>query len=306
MLNDLLKYSYLAPIRRFLVRTKVLNGSVSLFEVLSLLFEKIVLFNIDQRATAVAFNFTLAVFPAILFLFTLIPYIPIAHLDEQIMVFLYDFMPRGLYREAEETIRNIVSLKQGGVLSFGFILALVAATNGMSALMTAFDIAYKARETRGYFQAKGVAFLLTMLLSFVLFLAVVLLILGGFITTFMEQRAWLNADLVIFVFNVLRYLVVFACFVVAVSLIYHFAPNLEVKWRFFNAGALVASALIIASSYGFSFYLSNFSSYNKLYGSIGTFIALMLWFYLIALLLIVGFELNVSIENARQRLAQKQ
>ena len=305
MLNDLLKYRYLTPLKRFLEGIKVLNGSVSLFDILSLLVDKIVMFNVDQRATAVAFNFTLAVFPAILFLFTLIPYIPIARLDEQIMVFLRDFMPRGIYKEAESTIRNIVSLKQGGVLSFGFILALVAATNGMSALMTAFDIAHQAQESRGFLKTKGLAVLLTVLLSFVLFLAVVLLIVGGLITTFIEQRAWLNNDLVIVAFNLLRYLIVFASFVVAVSLIYHFGPNLKIKWPFFNVGALVASALIIVSTYGFSIYLSNFSSYNKLYGSIGTFIALMLWFYLIALLLIVGFELNVSVENAKQSIAKK-
>jgi membrane protein len=285
----------------FLHRKRYFSGSVSMADVLSLLLEKILLYDIDQRATAVAYNFTLAVFPAILFFFTLIPYVPIPQLNVQIMSLLHDIMPGPLYDFTALTIYDIVSRRQSGILSFGFIFALLAATNGMGALMTAFNIANRSDENRGYFKTRGIAILLTVLLSFVLFLAVLLIIVGGIVLDFLHERIFPDANFTLFLIDLLRYAVMFGAFVVAVSIVYRIAPTIKHGWRFFNIGSTVASMLIILATYGFSFYLSKFASYNKLYGSIGTLIALMIWFYLVALLLIFGFELNVSIWNAKHR-----
>ncbi|MEZ4903515.1 MAG: YihY/virulence factor BrkB family protein [Spirosomataceae bacterium] len=280
-------------------RKRFFSEAVSLADIATLLIEKILLYDIDQRATAVAYNFTLAVFPAILFLFTLIPYVPIAGMEVQIMLFMHDAMPTSLYDFAAATIYDIVSRKQGGILSFGFVLALITATNGMSALMTAFNVADHTSENRGFFKTKGIALLLTILLSSVLFLAVLIIIVGDFLVDWLHNTILFGDNLTVFLLDALRYGVMFATFTLAVAIIYHFAPKIKHGWRFFNLGAIVASLLVIISTYGFSFYLSQFSSYNKLYGSIGTIIALMIWFYLVALLLIFGFELNISIWKAK-------
>jgi len=293
------KNRQLRKIHQFLHYKRFFSHTVSLADIVTILIEKILLYNIDQRATAVAYNFTLAVFPAILFLFTLIPYIPIENMEIQIMEFMHDAMPRPLYEFAAATIYDIVSRKQGGILSFGFILALITATNGMGALMTAFNTADQASENRGFFKTKFIAIMLTILLSFVLFLAVLIIIVGGFLVDWIHDTILLGDSFTVFLLDILRYGVMFATFTLAVAIIYRFAPKIDHGWRFFNIGAVFSSFLIITSTYGFSYYLSHFGSYNKLYGSIGTIIALMIWFYLVALLLIFGFELNLSIWRAK-------
>jgi membrane protein len=294
------KYRRLRQIHSILHRKRFFSETVSLADIGTLLIEKIFLYDIDQRATAVAYNFTLAIFPAILFLFTLIPYIPIANMEAQIMNFMHDAMPEPLYEFAAATIYDIISRKQSGILSFGFILTLITATNGMSALMTAFNMAdHVSTENRGFFKTKGVAIILTLLLCFVLFLAVLVIIVGGFLVDWLHNTILLGDHFTVFLLDVLRYAVMFATFTLAVASIYRIAPKIHHRWRFFNLGSIVASLLIILSTYGFSYYLSHFGSYNKLYGSIGTIIALMIWFYLVALLLIFGFELNISIWRAK-------
>ncbi|WP_428664081.1 YihY/virulence factor BrkB family protein [Runella sp.] len=282
-------------------RKRFFGKSVSLADIGTLLIEKIFFYDIDQRAAAVAYNFTLAVFPTILFLFTLIPYFPIPNMESQIMNFMRDAMPGSLYEFAAATIYDIISRKQGGILSFGFVLALLTATNGMGALMTAFNMVDHASENRGFFKAKGIALLLTVLLSTVLFLAVLVIIVGAFLVDWLHQTILLGDHFTVFLLDALRYLVMFFAFTLAVAIIYRFAPKVDHGWRFFNLGAIIASLLIILATYGFSFYLSQFSSYNKLYGSIGTIIAMIIWFYLVALLLIFGFELNTSIWRAKHQ-----
>lgn len=293
------KYRQLREGHKLLHQNIFFGKTVSLAKILQNLLEKIILFNIDQRATAVAYNFTLSIFPAILFLFTLIPYFPIPNMEYQIMNFMHDAMPESLYKFAAATIYDIISRKQVNVLSFGFLFALITATNGMGALMTAFNMADHRKDSRGFFHKRGIALMLTIMLFSVLFLSAIVIIVGGFAVDWLDNHLLNKDSLAILMLNILRYSVMFGAFTVAVACIYRFAPMTNHKWRFFNLGAIVSAALIIASTYGFSYYLSHFASYNKLYGSIGTIIALMIWFYLIALLLIFGFELNISIWKAK-------
>ena len=306
MPNNWSKFPVLSRLKIAWHVKRFFGASVSLAEIMAVLLEKILHYNIDQRAAAVAYNFTLAVFPAILFFFTLIPYVPIPQLDFQIMNFLHDVIPKPLYEFAAATIYDIVGRKQGGILSFGFLLAFITATNGMGALMTAFNMADQTTENRGYFKTHAISLLLTIMLSVVLLLSILIIIVGGIALDFLHNTLFLADNLTLFFVNFLRYAVMFTTFLLTISIIYRFAPNLKHKWRLVNLGSVIASLLIIVATYGFSFYLSQFSSYNKLYGSIGTIIALMIWFYLVALLLIFGFEVNVSIWRAkRQNQAKK-
>jgi membrane protein len=272
---------------------------VSVYRIGAVLIDKIVRYDLDQRAGAVAFNLTLAVFPAILFLFTLIPYIPINNLDEQILKFLSEIMPRGIFKEAEATINDIVSRRRGNVLSFGFLFALYTSTTGMVALMTAFNRSLRVPEQRSFLQARLVAVMLAFLLVLILVVALAVLIIGQIVLDELRYADLLSADFEFFSVQLLGYLTVFAVSFVAVSLIFYVAPAQIRRWRFVNIGSLTTSVLIILISNGFSYYLSNFASYNRLYGAVGTLIALMLWLYLISLVLILGFDLNVSLEEAR-------
>ena len=295
--------------RGFLQQTKLQETSTSLYVVLKILSQKVIRFDIDQRAAAVSFSFMLAVFPGTIFLFTLIPYIPIQHLDRQIMFFLKEFMPGGLYKTTSRTIYDIISRQRGDILSFGFIFATFAATNGMTSLMRAFNMALQTREKRSYLKARMIGFFLTILLVMVQIASVIILILGRIAIDFLVNRDWrafknrvnlnfLKDDFNFWLLQIFRYGSIFFIFYIGISVIYYFGPAVSKRFKFFNLGSLVASVLCILATNLFSFYIANFNSYNKLYGSIGTLIALMIWIYLISVILIFGFEVNTSLRDA--------
>jgi membrane protein len=279
----------------------IFNTTVSLYIFLSIIYKKIINFDLDQRAAAVSFSFMLAVFPGTIFLFTLIPYIPIDNLEFLIMDFLKNLMPAGLYESVRNTIQEIISRPRLDILSFGFLFAIFAATNGMSSLMRAFNMALRQTERRTYFKARWIAFLLTCILFLVLLIAVGVLIIGKITLNYISTKELLAPNINIWGINVLGYLTIFLIFFFGISSIYYFAPAIHKKLKFFNFGALLASILSILATNLFSFYLENFNSYNRLYGSIGTLIAIMVWIYLIALILIMGFEINISYRSAALR-----
>jgi membrane protein len=305
MLEKILRSRQVKSIVTALQSTMLFRGTISVYDILLNLVRSNRKFEIEQRASAVAYSLTLACFPAIIFLFTLIPYIPIADLDAQIMELLREVMPSGLYTAADQTILDIVNRPRGGVLSFGFIFTMIASTNGMMSLMRSFDMVYEDVETRGFLKVRMVALSLTFLLVVVLCLAVLLLIVGDAVMSIVGEWHILQDTWIVVLLNVSRYLVSFGAMMLAISLIYRYGPSHGRNYSFINVGAIIASVLILLSTYGFSFYLSNFSAYNKLYGSIGTMIALMIWLYLMAFLLILGFEVNASIATARTRARRK-
>jgi len=286
-------------LRVFLQKLHLQNTPATVYQILRILFNRIIKFDIDVRAAAVAYNFTLAIFPTIIFLFSLIPYIPVENLDLKILNLLSEFIPAGIFKEAKQTITEIVSKPRSGVLSFGFIFALYASTSGMMALMTAFNMTNQTAEKRGFLKARLIAVILNFMLTFVLVIAIVVLIGGRLAIDFLFDKGLLNRDFTYYFFQFTSYFVVFFVFFVTISVIYFIAPAIPKRWRFFNPGSITASILTILVTNLFSYYLSNFASYNRLYGAIGTFIALMVWFYLIALILIFGFDINASIEESK-------
>ena len=274
-------------------------------------FFKIFLFNIEEdeivdRSNGVAYNFILAIFPTIIFLFTLIPYI--AHYfpsisRDGIMLFLSDYMPTSMYEVASSTVLDILSKQRGGLLTFGFVFALFLATNGMMALMRAFNACYKTVEKRSFFKMRLTATGLTILLAVVLMSAVFLLIVGELVinnvTNELSNLSNLRLDKLYGLFA-LRFVVIFVVFFFAVSFIYYFGPAVHYNWKFFSIGSFIATLACIGISYGFSFYITNFASYNKVYGSIGVLIALMVWIQLLTVVLLFGYEINASLHYGRK------
>ncbi len=276
-------------------------------------FLKIFIFNINEdeimdRANGVAYNFILAIFPAIIFLFTLIPYIAIYFPEintKTIMEFLEEAAPPNIYAAASSTILDIISIHRGGLLTVGFVFTIYLSTNGMMALMRAFNSCYRTVEKRNWFRMRLTATLLTLMLAVVLISAVALLIAGQFslnyVTTHLEKLGEVNLErYTIYLLFVLRFIIIFIVFFLAISFVYYFGPAVHYNWRFFSIGSLVATLAVLGISYGFSYYITNFGSYNKVYGSIGALIALMAWVQLITLVLLFGYEINASLHYARK------
>lgn len=276
---------------------------VPVLTVMQFLYKKLARNNVHQQASAIAFSFMLSLFPAILFFISLVPYIAaqlqIPNLLEQVLDILRQGVPQGIYEFIEPTISDIIQNKSVGLLSFGFIFAVYAATSGVVELMHTFNLNYAYSEKRSFIKKRLVAIWLAFLFAFMLIFAVVVLIVGELVVDMAIEYSLMNENLVFYIILILRYLLAFLVFYICISYIYYVAPANPNQWHFFSYGSTASSVLIILITYLFSFYLSNFANYNKLYGSIGTLIALMLWLYLLSWVLLLGFSLNASIGEAR-------
>jgi membrane protein len=275
---------------------------LTLYEVILVFKDKITKDDIIDRANGVAFNFTLSVFPAIIFLFTLTPYIhqivpEISMIS--ILNFLEEVMPPSMYETVRSTVEDIVGNTRGGLLTFGALFSLYLATNGMMSLMKAFNACYKTTEKRSFIKTRLVGTALTLMLALALMLASILLVAGNVVIQFITDIQWL--DIKVYQFYILyfvRFIVLFIVFFLAISFIYYFGPAVHYNWRFFSIGSLIATALCMLVTYGFSYYVSNFATYNKLYGSLGVLIALMIWQEILSIVMLVGYEVNASIHQA--------
>lgn len=266
---------------------------------------------IMDRANGVSYNFILAIFPTIIFLFTLIPYISTYFPDvttASIMEFLGELMPPSMYDVVSSTIMDILDNQRGGLLTFGFVFALYLATNGMMALMRSFNACYRTTEKRSAIKMRFIAIGLTVMLAFVLSLAVILLVVGqvaiNYLTEHISEFSNLSLDdYTLYFILMLRFLVIFIVFFFTVSSIYYFGPAVHYNWSFFSVGSLLATLAGLGISYGFSYYVTNFGSYNKVYGSIGALIALMVWIQLLTVVLLYGYEINASLHYGTKMLS---
>jgi membrane protein len=282
------------------------HEEVSLYKIVKMFLKNLQEDEVMDRANGVAFNFILAIFPAIIFLFTLIPFVSNYFPDvntESIMLFLKDIIPETMYDVASSTILDIVSNQRGGLLTAGFFFAMFLSTNGMMALMRAFNACYKTIENRSEIKARAIATMLTLNMTFVLFLATTSLVVGEFVLQYMMNHLtrfeWLHADsYTVYLLFTLRFIILFIVFWLTISTVYYFGPSIHYNWRFFSAGSLIATLLCLGVSYGFSYYVTNFGTYNKVYGSIGVMIAMMVFIQLITVVLLIGYEINASIHEA--------
>ncbi|MEO5975797.1 MAG: YihY/virulence factor BrkB family protein [Chryseolinea sp.] len=285
--------------------------NVSLYKIIKIFLNNLMNDEILDRANGVAFNFILAIFPAVIFLFTVIPYVTTFFPEintETIMEFIGDQVPPSMFEEISSTLHDIISIPRGGLLSFGFIFSFYLSTNGMMALMRAFNACYRTIENRGAIKTRLIATGLTVNMAIALFLAVILLIVGQLVLRYvmahLPEFSWINLNsTTIFLLFASRFLAIFTAFFLAISFVYYFGPAIHYNWRFFSIGSLMATFLCLAVSYGFSFYITNFGTYNKVYGSIGALLALMVLIQLITTVLLVGYEVNISIHDAIRKQA---
>jgi membrane protein len=258
-------------------------------------------------AGSLSWNFFLAIFPSLIFLFTLIAYIPVHNLQKQILIQIDFFLPKDAYKIIKSTITDIVHKQRSGLLSLGFLSALYFASNGVFSMMLAFDSNFQDEEKkkRNFFQKRGRSILLTLGITTLIFLSLTVLITGSYFSTYIIKHHIINKSVMLFVVSILQFITLSALVFFIMSSIYYFGHSAKKKWRFFSPGATVATVLSLAATYIFSSYVDGFNSYNKLYGSIGAIIVMMLLIYFNTLCVLVGFELNKSIETVVKITQQK-
>lgn len=254
-----------------------------------------------SRANSLSFTFTLAVFPAILFIFTLIPYIPVDGLQDSILNALANVLPDQVYSFLELTITEIVSKHHGGLLSLGFVMAFYFATNGVIGIMKAFNRSAHAMETRSWLKMHLVSFGLLLILVTIILIASGLMILTPVFLNYVSSSGMITSSFAIILIKVAKWIILTLLIFLSLSFIYYFAPAGKRVFRFISPGSTMATLLSLIFIALFNIYIENFSQYNKLYGSIGTIFILMMYINMNAIALLIGFELNASIYDAQLR-----
>ncbi len=271
-----------------------------LYNVLSFFFQRLNESELQTRARSLAFSFFLALFPTIIFIFTLIPYVPIPSFPDKLLQLISEFLPANTFEAAQETIEDIVKHQRGGLLSFGFLFALFISADGIMALMSWFNKSYHGKEQRPGWKVKLMAIGLTITLASFVFLAIGLIVTTEFIYYYLEEKHILVNVMQLVLLSVGKWIILLMLCFSAISLLYYYGPSKHEKLRFISAGSSLATLLIVLTSIGFNYFITNFSQYNKVYGSIGTLIIILIWLYINSLVLLVGYELNVSIRKARK------
>jgi len=271
---------------------------VPLYDVLRFFINGLFQGALSVRAAAVAFSFFLAIFPFLLFLFTLIPYIPIDNFQQLLLDLFAEIIPPDTYSMVEATIFEIVTKHNSGLLSLGFVLTFIFSTNGINAILEGFNGSKLITHSKSWIQQRLIAIFLMLVLSFLVVLAILLITMGDLMIQWLILAHLINDDFTVLTLEILQWVIILGLTFFSVSFLYYFGAAKRSSYRFFSPGSILATALLILGTLGFNFYIANFSNYNALYGSIGTLIIFLLWLFFNAFILLIGFELNVSIARA--------
>jgi membrane protein len=253
--------------------------------------------NVFNGAAALGYYLTLSIFPAMIFLMAVIPYLPIENIDQAIMDLLREFLPGQASEMFEGVVREVTGNRSGGLLSIGFVLALWTASTGMYAIMQQLNITYRVKEARSFVKGRLVALGLTLLFGVLVVGALSLIVLGGVIQDWLGASFGIRSQEVLWGFAALRYVIIIVALLLAFALTYYLAPNVKQKFTFITAGSVVGTITLIVASLGFAVYTANFADYSATYGSIGAVIVLMFWLYIAGLVILFGSEINVLIET---------
>ena len=283
-----------------------------------------------DRAAGVAFNFFVALFPLVLFFFTLIPYIPIKGLYDRVMMLVKDFLiPSGTLDFVTETIDSIMNQPHEGILSLSIVLCLVFGSGGIVAFFNGFRNVYanyvraKELDFRGWLEQRVFAIIMLVIIGVLIILSVLLISLGGNALYLLVKNDIIEGgSFVFFMFTLLRWIVAIIALCFGLAILYYFGnvkygehyrkelkhPDRKGrKYRefvVFSPGTIMATTLFVLGTVGFNIYISNFSRYNVLYGSIGTLIILLLWIWIVAILILAGNDLNSGIRRGMMKLSE--
>lgn len=274
---------------------------VPIYYVVSFFWRSIINGAITTRASAIAFSFFVALFPFIIFLFTIIPFIPIENFQEELFLLVQQIVPESTFPAIEDTVITIIQKQRGGALSIGFFMSLIFSTNGLVAMMNAFDATIFSIKRRTWWSQRLAAIMLLFILSILIAVAIGLLTGGQKLINYLDNNDFLRDAFLVYFLIFVKWVITISLFFFAYSFLYYMAPAKKTKWHFISVGGTLATILSIFTIIGFTYYINNFSSYNIVYGSLGTLLIILLLIYVMSLILLVGFELNASIHEAHSK-----
>jgi membrane protein len=278
---------------------------LALYDVIQFFRTQLKTHGLSERAAAVSYNFIMALPPSLLFIFTLIPNLPFISkkmIKLQLHNIILDVIPNKLYNKQVITFfDSFIDGNKIGLLSFGLLLTLFFASNGMMGIMRSFNKKYLGFERRRGIVVRLLALRLTILIFSLLFAYLILLIMeGALLKMVVKNSSWRD------IIGYTRWIFIVLLVYLIIGFIFKYAPAIRKKWNFTTPGTLLATILSLAASLGFSIFVNNFGKYNALYGSIGTIMMVMALIYINSLALLIGFELNVSIHSLKVMQADRE
>ena len=252
---------------------------------------------VRTRSSAIAFQVLLAAPPALYFLFTLLPYIPVQDLEQEFVMLLGRMIPELTFQAIEPFVRSLFE-GRGAAPFIGLVISLFIASNGVDNIIDAFHATAQEVESRPFLRRRLVSLLLVLALALLTATAILLVVFGRLFSRRLASAVTGSSALPPIAVEAGTWLVVVLLVYFAVSLLYYYAPAEHPRWRAVSVGSIVTTVFVLVASWGFSLFLRYLAQLNRLFGSLGTLMALMIWLKLVALAILVGFELNVSVEKA--------
>lgn len=303
------KFIKLPIIRQFVfllqkIKLPWLHG-LSLYDLLDIYFIGIVQGAISYRASAIAWSFFMALFPFMLFIFNLIPYIPIKGFQDDFLGFVQQSVPPTTYDAIYKIISDILHNSHSGLLSTGFLMAILLMTNGVNAILGGFESGHHVHVSskRKFFRQYFVSLALSIVLSFVLIITVAVIVIFEVFIQQTKIQDVLSDNIPLIEMG--RYIFVILMILITTSFLFKFGIRHDKKRPFISIGSVFTTILIIISSYFFGIWVVKFSKYNELYGSIGTLLVVMFYIWINCMILLLGFDLNASIQHLKREKQQE-
>lgn len=270
---------------------------VHLYDAFKFFISEIKTSGLNSRAKSISFDFAMAIPAVLICIFTVIPYLPISkQFTRELLRLTRHITPnQSSYNFVNSFLTDFLNTPRVGLLSFSFMLVIFYASNAMLSIIKTFDLAiYKQRKNTGFIKKRIKAIRLTMVVLGLLIGTILLLIGQGLLFDYIMKWLKLKGSDVLLI-STIRWILTISLFFYSISFIYKYAPSVKKRWPTISPGSVLATFLMIATTSGFSFWVNHFNNYNKIYGSLGTILMLMFLIYLNSLILLIGFELNLSI-----------
>jgi membrane protein len=285
-------------------RKMVLPGfqGLPLYKVAKFFFSQVKKVGLNDRARSISFSFITAIPAATIFICTLIPYLPVSQqIEKQLLLVTHDITPnQNTFLLVKQFLSDFLDKPRVGLLSFGFILALFYSSNAMLGIMRSFDKSLVYNTRRNMLQSRWMAMKLTLLVLFIVIGSVLMLVTQAeLMRSFLKWMHITSHTAKWWLFRTVRWIIIIPLFYFAIACIYKYGPAVHKRWKLFSPGCLLATCLTILTTLLFSYWVNRFGNYNKVYGSIGTIMILMVLIYFNSLVLLIGYELNVSIHHVK-------
>jgi len=290
---------------QLLIRLKLPGFSgYSLYDFLETYVVGIIKGTFSSRASSIAFSFFMAIFPFLLFVLNLIPYLKVENFQLRFLQFIDEMLPPQTHDFFYPVIEDIALNPRKGLLSFTALLTLYLAANGVNAIFSAFEYSYYININRGFFRQYVVSAGVAIFIAVLLIITVGAILYGEYFISTLKRNEYISDD-IIWV-NVMQFVIFFFMLYTIIATLYHYGIKKGTRVRFFSIGAVVTTLLIILTTYLFGVYINNFSQYNELYGSIGALLIMMFYIWINSNLLLLGFELNATLRRLRDTMNTKE